>query len=122
MVRISKDILYKEQQNDILLKILTLIGITKTNTMIERENIEREDNLKKINEMKEDINKYFTIKNKNSVKTGVHIEINIVRNICKQLGINILSIDKKRRDENNLYKSYRIYKFEIPENILDKLY
>ena len=78
MVRISKDILYKEQQNDILLKILTLIGITKTNTMIERENIEREDNLKKINEMKEDINKYFTIKNKNFFEKNCNQYINIL--------------------------------------------
>jgi hypothetical protein len=59
--------------------------------------------------MKSDISKYFSIKNRNSITIGVHIEINIVINICKQLGINIISIDKKKKDENNLYKSYRIY-------------
>ena len=121
MVRISKDILYKEQQNDILLKILTLIGITKTNTVIDKNNIDNEETIKIINSMKEDIKKYFTFKCKNSTKTGVNIELNLVRNISKNFGITILPIERKRKDENNNYKSYRIYKFDIPENILNIL-
>lgn len=121
MARTPKNELYREQQYDILLKILSLIGVTKDNTIIERDVIEREDNIKVINELQDDINKYFSTGTWKSVKIGVHTEINIIRNIFKSYNISILSIDKKRKNEDGIYKSYTLYKFEIPNEILEKI-
>jgi len=121
MTKLTKNVLFKEEQYKILLKIFNIIGVTKDNTIIERNVIESDENIKIINDLVNDINKYFSFGHKISTKIGVHKEINIVKNVVKNFGISVFSIDKKRKDENNKYKSYTLYKFEIPNEILEKM-
>ncbi len=118
---LNKKKLYEKEQQEILIKLMNIIGIKKDNVNIEKSYIESEDVSIQINNLKDDVVKYFSTSKWCSVKLGSNIEINIVRNIFKYFNIEVISIEKKRKDESNKYRSYRIYKFIIPESILNDL-
>jgi len=118
----TKKELYSEQQYEILLKILRIIGISKEVNQVERSNIERSEVLEQINGLKGDISKHYSVRKWNGAKYGVNTEINFIRNIVKEFSIELLSLEKRRRDiESNKYKAYRVYKFIIPESILNDI-
>lgn len=118
----TKKELYSAQQYEILLKILRIIGISKEVNQVERSNIERSEILEQINGLKEDISKHYSVRKWNGAKYGVNSEINFIRNIVKEFSIELLSLEKRKRDiESNKYKAYRVYKFIIPESILNDI-
>jgi hypothetical protein len=117
----SKKDLYKNEQYDILIKLINIIGISKNITSIEKGDIEKQEILEKIDLLKDDIIKYFNTGNWYSTRKGDHTQVNFIRKIFKYFDIEGFSIERKKKDENNYYKSFRIYKFIIPENILNDL-
>ena len=118
---LNKKKLYEKEQQEILIKLMNIIGIKKDNVNIEKSYIESEDVSIQINNLKDDVVKYFCAGKWASTRVGNHTEINIVRNIFKYFNIEVISIEKKRKDEDGKYISYRIYKFIIPESILNDL-
>jgi len=119
MVVGTKKEIYSKEQYDILLKLIRIIGITKPISQIEKSEIEKSETINQISEMKDDIYIFFRTGPWSGTKKGLNIELNMLRNIFKHFGIEIISIERKRKDENNYYKSYRIYKFIVPENIIN---
>ena len=118
---LNKKKLYEKEQQEILIKLMNIICIKKDNINIEKSYIENEEISRQINNLKDDVVKYFSAGKWLSAKTGNHTEINIVRNVFKYFNTEVISIERKRKDENNKYRSYRIYKFIMPENILNDL-
>ena len=118
----TKKELYQKEQYEILIKLLNIIGITKNNTTVQKSYIETIDILDNINSLKNDILKFFSTRKWHATKTGVNIEINFIRNIIREFNIEMLSLEKRKKDEeSNKTKSYRYFKFIIPENILNDL-
>ena len=115
-----KEAKYVEEREGMLIKVLKEIGISKERTIIGREELEGEEIRSKINEMKGDIWKYYKTSGWNSCKYGKSQELNIIKNICKYHGITIYKIEKKRREGEKI-KSYKVYDFNIKEEIKEKL-
>lgn len=117
--RRTKEEIYEKDREEILIKILREIDV-KENVLIKKENIERI--YKKIEDMNEEIRRVYNISKWRASKYGKNKEMNIIRSICKINKIEILGIDKKiLNEEENKYKNSRYYKFEIPENIMEKI-
>jgi hypothetical protein len=114
MVRSSKDDLYKDQQKQLLLKILEDIGITNENKIIRRIELESDEFNEKINRIYEDIKKYYKTSSWNSTKYGTNREMNILKNMCKYHSIVIDKIQKKRNVDGKYVNDVH-YKFDIPE-------
>jgi len=121
VVGTKKELYYKEQY-DILIKILNIIGINKNNNTVQKSYIENEEILTQINNLKNDILRFFSTRTWHATKTGVNIELNFIRNVIREFDIEMLSLEKRKKDEeSNKTKSYRYFKFIIPENILKDL-
>lgn len=115
-----KDERYVEEREWMLIRVLKEIGISNERTIIERSELEGEEIRGKIKEMKEEIWKYYKTSGWNSCKYGKCQELNIIKNICKYHGITIYKIEKKRKEGDKI-KSYKVYDFNIKEEIKDKL-
>lgn len=68
----------------------------------------------------EEIKKYYSTSRWRSVYREDNKELNIIKNIMREHGIEILKIERKRKKEEK-NESYRIYIFEIPEEIKNKI-
>ncbi len=119
-MRARKEIKYVIEREELMIKILKMIGITKERKRIKRDEIDNEDIKEKVNKMMEDIKKYYTISKWRSIKTWKDKEINIILNILKTNGIETIKVDRKRKEEDK-YKHYREYIFEIKEELINKL-
>ena len=117
----TKKELYDKEREMIMLKILKIINIDKTNRKIRKEEIDKEEVRIEIRGMMEEIKRYYKTSNWRSIKTWKDQEINLINNIMKEHEIEILKIDKKRKCEDNKYHNYREYIFNIKEDILNKL-
>ena len=60
-MRKGKEELYEKEREEILIKVLKLIGIDKNNNRILRDNLEKPEINEYINEMMEEIKKYYSI-------------------------------------------------------------
>jgi hypothetical protein len=121
MVIGTKKEIYSKEQYNILLKLIKIIGLSQPISQLEKSDIEKNEIISQISEMKNDIYNFFKTGVWPGTKKGLNIELNMLKNIFKYFGIEIISIERKKKDENNYYKSYRIYKFIIPENIINDL-
>ena len=122
MVIGTKKELYRKEQYEILIKLLKIISINKDNTTVQKSYIETDDILNNINSLKNDILRFFSTRTWHATKTGVNIELNFIRNVIREFDIEMLSLEKRKKDEeSNKTKSYRYFKFIIPENILNDL-
>jgi hypothetical protein len=119
-MRKGKEELYEKEREDILIKVLKLIGITRERKRINREEMESEEIKEGIKNMLEEIKKYYKISKWRSIKTWKDKEINIITNILKYNGIEIIKTDRKRKVEEK-YVHYREFIFDIGEGILNKI-
>jgi hypothetical protein len=114
----TKNNLYREEQIEIMKKILEHIGINKDNNIFNREDLEKDDFKNKIDELIPEIKKYYKIASWNSYKYGINKHINLLKNICKYNDIIIDKMQKTKKDNNNTEKKYIhyvVYRFNIPE-------
>ncbi len=111
---------YMEEREEMLIRVLKAIGLNKERTIIERSELEGEEIVNKIRELREEIWKYYITSGWNSCKYGKCQELNIIKNICKYHGITIYKIEKKRK-EGDKVKSYKVYDFNLKDEIRDKL-
>jgi len=116
----TKDMKYSKEQNEILMKIIKKIGITKDKKRFKKEELETEEIKNGIKEMLEEIKKYYKMSNWRSIKTWKEQELNLITNILKYNGIETIKVDRKRK-EGDGYKHYREYIFDIKEEILNKM-
>ncbi len=116
----KKDELYENEQKEILIKLLRVIGLSNDNISIERSHLESDIVKDKIREMKEEIWKYYKTTSWNSCKYGKNPELNIIKNICKHHKIKIYKIEKRKFDGEKL-RSYKIYDFNLSDKIRDEL-
>jgi ribosomal protein L13E len=65
-----KDDKYKKEQEEILIKIIRKIGISKDKRRFNREELERETIKDYINEMLDEIKRYYKMSNWRSIKNG----------------------------------------------------
>lgn len=119
-MRQTKELLYKKEREEIMIKILKIIGITRERKRINREEIEKEEIKESINNMLEEIKRYYKISQWRNINTWKDKEINLITNILKNNGIEIIKTDRKRKIENK-YIHYREFIFDINEDILNKL-
>jgi hypothetical protein len=115
-----KDDKYKKEQEEILIKIIRKIGISKDKRRFNREELERETIKDYINEMLDEIKRYYKMSNWRSIKTWKEVELNLITNILKYNGIDTIKVDRKRK-EGDKYKHYREYIFDIKDEILEKI-
>ena len=114
----TKNNLYREEQIEIMKKILEYISINKDNNICNREDLEKDNFKNKIDELIPEIKKYYKIASWNSYKYGINKHINLLKNICKYNDIVIDKMQKTKKDNNNTEKKYIhyvVYKFNIPE-------
>jgi hypothetical protein len=117
-----KDILYKKEQEDILIKILKIIGINADNNKINRDILFDENIIQKIKDIEKDIRHYYCISKFRSYTEGKDIYINLIKNICKHNGIEILKLQGKRYEtEEKKRKTYVIYNFVINNELNEKI-
>jgi hypothetical protein len=120
-MRQKKEELYIKEREEIMLKILKIIGISKDRKRIRKDEIEKEEVRNQIKELMEDIRRYYKISNWRSINTWKDKEINIINNVLKDNGIETIKIDKKRIGEDKKYHNYREYIYEIKDEILNQL-
>jgi hypothetical protein len=118
-----KDILFKTEQEKILIKILKIIGLNGTNNKINREDLLRQEIIEKIKEIEEDIRHYYCISKFRSYSEGKDKYLNLIRNICKHNGLEILKLQGKRyeTEEKIKRKTYVIYHFIINNDLNEKM-
>lgn len=120
-MRKTKEELYEKEREEIMIKILKIMGITKDRKRIKKEEIEIEEVRKNIQELMVEIKRYYKISKWRSINTWKDKELNTINNILKENGIETIKVDKKRIGEDNKYHNYREYIYEIKEEILNKL-
>lgn len=120
MPRKTKDILYKNEQINVLVKIFKEIGITKNNLSIMRNELEKDDFKIKIQNLENDIRKYYTTRTWGSIRGNGEIELNLFKNICRSQSIIIDKIQRKKKENDKLINNV-IYKFSIPSEILEMI-
>jgi hypothetical protein len=114
----KKSELYKENQNEILRKIIKIIGITTDNNRKNRDELETEEIKESIRELTDDIIKYYSTSKWKTFIREYNQELNVIKNIMKEHGIEIYKLERKRqRESDGKYESYRLYIFNIPKNI-----
>lgn len=116
----TKDNLYVVQQREILLKMLKEIGISKGRVIIKRDDLNSEETRNKIKLMKDEIWRYYKTNSWNSCRYGKDLELNIIKNVCKYHNIKIYKLEKKRNDGDKI-KSYKVYEFNIEDELLSEL-
>lgn len=111
---------YMVERECMLIRVLKEIGLRDDRTIIERCELEGEEISGKINGLRDEIWKYYNTSGWNSCKYGKSQELNIIKNICKYHGITIYKIEKKRREGDKI-RSYKVYDFNINDEIKGKL-
>lgn len=120
MPRKTKDFLYKNEQVNLLVKILDEIGINNNNLSITRDNFET-DNFKIIIQKYESlIREYYTTRKWTSIRREGEIELNLFKNICRNNNIIIDKIQRKKKENDKLINVV-LYKFSIPNEILNNI-
>jgi hypothetical protein len=115
----NKSELYKKEQEEILKKILKIIGINNEKIRINREELLKEEIENELKEMEEEIKKYYSVSKFKSYINGDEKYLNLIKNICKEKEINILKLQGKRykNKEEKTRETYVIYQFELNEKI-----
>ena len=111
---------YVKERDDMLIRVLKAIGLSNDRRIIERCELDGEEIRSKINGLRCEIWEYYRTSGWNSCKYGKCQELNIIKNICKYHGITIYKIEKKRVDGERI-RSYKVYDFNINDEIRDKL-
>lgn len=116
-MRRKKTEMYKEEQEKIIKEILKIIGVTWEERRINREELLKEEINEKIDKMEEEIKKYYSISRYRAYREGKDKKLNLIKNLCKENGIEILKLQGKRYKKENEKEreTYVIYQFEIPE-------
>jgi len=100
-----KNLKYKDQRNDILTKILHIIGITETNNTFYSHILDEDQEAqKKIIELDQEIKKYFRVSTWPAFKQNNTLDrryLSIVKSIIKNMGINMTHISMKMIYNNN---------------------
>jgi hypothetical protein len=112
----KKSELYENEQKEILKKILNLIGINRLNNRKTREELEGDEIKESMREMREDIIKYYTTSRWKTFYRDDNQELNMIKNILKEHGIEIYKLEKKRSNDGKIERS-RLYIFNIPNNL-----
>ena len=115
-MRRTKEELYKKERLEILKDLIKKIGITKEENKKLKEELENETIKEYIRSKEEEITKYYSTSRWKSIYKEENKELNIIKNIMRENNIEILKIEKKRLKEGK-YSSYRVYVFEIPNEI-----
>ncbi len=120
-MRKKKTEIYKNEQDRIIKEILKLIGITYCNKRINRDELLKEEIICKIENMEDEIKKYYSVSRFRAYKEGKDKYLNLIKNLCKEKGIEILKLQGKRyiNNEDKKRETYVIYQFEIPEYLKD---
>lgn len=114
----KREKIYEKEREEILINIIKKIELRENRIL--KEELERETIKEYIHEKMEEIKKYYSTSRWRSVYREDNKELNIIKNIMREHGIEILKIERKRKKgEKN--ESYRIYIFEIPEEIKNKI-
>lgn len=117
----GKDKLYMKERENILIELINKLGINNTENRILRDELEKEEIREYIKNKFEEIKQYYSTSRWRSVYREENKELNIIKNIMREHKIEILKIERKRLKDNGKYEGYRIYIFEIPEEIKNKL-
>ncbi len=119
----KKSLLYKNEQIDILKKILKIIGINEDNKKINRDELLKDEIEYELKKLEEDIKKYYSISKFRSYIEGKEKYLNLIKNICKENNILILKLQGKRYIDKveKIRETYVIYQFEINEDIKNLL-
>lgn len=119
----SKDIIYKNEQEELLIKVLRIIGIKGGNKRINREDLLGENIIEGIKEIEGEIRKYYRISKFRSYSDGKERYLNLIRNLCKHSGIEILKLQGKRYegDDKKERRTYVIYHFLINKEMNDRI-
>lgn len=112
----KKSELYKENQEDILRRILKVIGVDRENDRKSRDELEGEEIKESIREMREEIIKYYTTSRWKTLYREENQELNMIKNIMKEHGIEIYKLERKKSNEGKIERK-RLYIFNIPKNI-----
>lgn len=108
----KKTELYIEERKNILNEILQFIHVSKENNKIYKSELEN-DNLKKfINNKFDDIIKYYTASKWASLYREKNREINILKNIMREHGIEIYKLEKKTIIDGKINRD-RLYIFNF---------
>ena len=112
----KKSELYKVEQEEILKKILSLIGVNRENDRMTRDELEQEEIKENMRKMRDDIIKYYTTSRWKTFYREDNQELNMIKNIMKEHGIEIYKLEKKRMNEGHAERR-RLYIFNIPQNL-----
>ena len=114
----KREKMYEREREEILINLIKELELRENRIL--REELEK-DKIKEYIQLKmEEIKKYYSTSRWRSVYKEDNKELNIIKNIMREHGIEILKIEKKRRKEEK-NESYRVYIFNIPEEIKIKL-
>ncbi len=107
---------YKRERGEMINEIIKRLEIDK-NRKKGREELETEEIKEYVLSRMEEIKKYYSTSRWRSVYRDDNKELNILKNIMREHGINIIKTEKKKKTEEGKYEGHRVYIFEIPEEI-----
>ncbi len=114
----KREKLYEREREEILINLIKELELRENRIL--REELEKDKIKEYIHKKMEEIKKYYSTSRWRSVYKEENKELNIIKNIMREHGIEILKIEKKRRKEEK-NESYRVYIFDIPEEIKIKI-
>lgn len=112
----KKSELYEFEQKEILKKILNVIGVNRENNRKSRDELECDEIKDHMREMRDDIIKYYTTSRWKTFYREDNQELNMIKNIMKEHGIEIYKLEKKRSNDGKVERR-RLYIFNIPNNL-----
>lgn len=112
----KKSELYKGEQEEILKRILNLIGVSRENDRKSRDELELEEIKESIRGMRDEIIKYYTTSRWKTFYREENQELNMIKNIMKEHGIEIYKLEKKKTNDGKVERR-RLYIFNIPHNL-----
>ena len=115
-----KDILFKREQGELLIKVLRIIGLNGNNNKINRDDLLSDVVMGGIKEIEGDSRHYYSISKFRSYSDGKDRYLNLIRNICKHNGLEILKLQGKRYEDGSR-KTYVIYHFVISDELNEKI-
>jgi len=113
-MKLKKNIQYKNERYEIYNNLLEKLGVNKENNRILKEDIEKDEIKSYIKEKLDDIKKFYSTGQWRSIYRENNVEMNIIKNIMRENNIEILKLERKRKNDDDKYHSYRIYVFMFP--------
>ncbi len=117
----KREEIYKKEREELLIELLKEIGVDNGEKRKLKDELEKDSIKEYVRSNNDRIKRYYSTSRWRSTYRNDNKEMNIIKNIMREHDIEILKLEKKKKLQDGIYESHRLYIFEIPEEIKQKI-